>query len=240
MRRRRSERRSGRSPRPTTRRPPSGAPKCSARRRHSAGPAAGTRCSSPPIGSAAPRSMRAFESRLRRHLERFRMAGYDLEVDGPRYVALDVALHICVRPDYFRSEVAARRARRARHRRAARRPARACSIPDNFSFGEPVYLSRIVAAAQAVEGVEAVWAQKFQRMARSRSGVARERRDPDRPARDRAAGQQPELPRARTADARGRRRQMSEAAARRRAPRPAAAATASMPARRGRSTTASA
>jgi hypothetical protein len=36
--------------------------------------------------------------------------------------------------------------------------------PDNFSFGEAVYLSRIVAAAQAVEGVEAVWALKFQRM----------------------------------------------------------------------------
>ena len=35
-----------------------------------------------------------FESRLRGHLERFRMAGYDLEVDGPRYVALDVALHL--------------------------------------------------------------------------------------------------------------------------------------------------
>src|SRR6185436_2914488 len=46
-----------------------------------------------------------FETRLRRHLERFRMAGYDLEVDGPRYVALDIALHICVRADYFRSEV---------------------------------------------------------------------------------------------------------------------------------------
>ena len=28
--------------------------------------------------------------------------------------------------------------------------------PDNFTFGQPVYLSRIVAAAQAVEGVEAV------------------------------------------------------------------------------------
>ncbi|MBC7994960.1 MAG: hypothetical protein H7Z15_17140, partial [Rhizobacter sp.] len=30
---------------------------------------------------------------------------------------------------------------------------------------QPVYLSRIVAAAQAVEGVEAVWAQRFQRLA---------------------------------------------------------------------------
>ena len=29
---------------------------------------------------------------------------------------------------------------------------------------EPVYLSRVVAAAQEVEGVEAVWTKKFERM----------------------------------------------------------------------------
>ena len=105
-----------------------------------------------------------FEARLRRHLERFRMAGYDLEVDGPRHVALDVTLHICVRPDYFRSEVV--RAVREELGTGVLPDGRlAVFHPDNFSFGEPVFLSRIIAAAQAVEGVEAVWAQKFQRMA---------------------------------------------------------------------------
>src|SRR6185295_550144 len=38
----------------------------------------------------------AFEARLREHMERFRMAGYDLEVDGPRLVPLDLALEVCV------------------------------------------------------------------------------------------------------------------------------------------------
>ena len=33
------------------------------------------------------------------------MAGYDLEVDAPRFVPLDVALHLCVKSDYFRSDV---------------------------------------------------------------------------------------------------------------------------------------
>src|SRR5262249_32292751 len=46
-----------------------------------------------------------FSARLRRHLERFRMAGYDLEVSAPRRVPLDVALHICVKRDYFRADV---------------------------------------------------------------------------------------------------------------------------------------
>jgi hypothetical protein len=105
-----------------------------------------------------------FEARLRRHLERFRMAGYDLEVDGPRYVALDVTLHICVRPDYFRSEVV-RAVREALGTGVLPDGRLAVFHPDNFSFGESVFLSRIVAAAQAIEGVEAVWTQKFQRMA---------------------------------------------------------------------------
>jgi baseplate J-like protein len=105
-----------------------------------------------------------FETRLRRHLERFRMAGYDLEVDGPRYVALDVTLHICVKADYFRSEVL--RAVRAVLGTGVLPDGRlAVFHPDNFTFNQPVYLSSIVAAAQAVEGVEAVWVQKFRRMA---------------------------------------------------------------------------
>jgi hypothetical protein len=36
--------------------------------------------------------------------------------------------------------------------------------PDNFTFGQAVYLSRFVAAAQAVQGVEAVWVEKFERL----------------------------------------------------------------------------
>ena len=91
------------------------------------------------------------------------MAGYDLEVDGPIYVALDIALHICVKPDHFRSDVV--RAVREELGTGVLPDGRlAVFHPDSFSFGQAVFLSRIVAAAQAVEGVEAVWVQKFQRM----------------------------------------------------------------------------
>jgi hypothetical protein len=90
------------------------------------------------------------------------MAGYDLEINSPRYVSLDVTLHICVLPEYFRADI-------------LQAVDRVLSVdvlpdgrlgffhPDNFSFGEPVYLSRIIAAAQAVEGVEAVRPEVFQR-----------------------------------------------------------------------------
>jgi predicted phage baseplate assembly protein len=105
-----------------------------------------------------------FERRLRRHLERFRMAGYDLEVDGPRFVPLDIALHVCVLPGYFRSEVL--RAVLAELGTAVLPDGRLGLFhPDNFSFDQAVYLSRVIAAAQAVEGVEAVSATRFTRLA---------------------------------------------------------------------------
>ncbi len=112
------------------------------------------------LGGSAPDAR--FKTGLRRHLEPFRMAGYDIELDGPRHVALDITLHICVLPGYFRSQVM-RAVQLELGSGALPDGRRAVFHPDNFSFGEAVYLSRIVAAAQAVEGVEAVWVQKFER-----------------------------------------------------------------------------
>jgi hypothetical protein len=105
----------------------------------------------------------AFAKRVRRHLERFRAAGYDLAVRTPRHVPLDVALHVCVRAGYFRAGVL-QAVRRVLSSDVLADGTLGAFHPDNFTFGEPVYLSRIVAAVQAVEGVEAVWPQRFQRM----------------------------------------------------------------------------
>jgi hypothetical protein len=103
-----------------------------------------------------------FETDLRRHLEPFRMAGYDLEVDAPRFVPLEVALHLCVEPDYFRAHVKAAVLDVLSSRV---RPDGTLGFfhPDQFSFGQAVYLSAIVAAAQAVSGVESVVPNTFQR-----------------------------------------------------------------------------
>ena len=55
-------------------------------------------------GGAGRRRVRG---RVRDWLERYRMAGYDLEVDAPVFVPLEIGLHVCVAPGYFRSDVAA-------------------------------------------------------------------------------------------------------------------------------------
>ena len=64
---------------------------CSAPRRRCAGPAAGTPSSSPStaLGGAADRR-RASSDELARHVERYRMAGHDLEFDDPVYVSLEL------------------------------------------------------------------------------------------------------------------------------------------------------
>ena len=145
-----------------------------------------------PTASAAPRSTRAFATQLRRHLERFRMAGYDLEVDAPRYVPLDVALHICVQPDYFRADVLQRGRAGAVERRAARRPASACSIP-TISRSASRSISAASSPPRRRSRASMRCAPKFQRLVDPSRDLARRRRDPDRRPGDRPARQQPEL-----------------------------------------------
>lgn len=104
-----------------------------------------------------------YEQRIREHVERYRMAGYDLEVDGPRYVPLQVAMTVCVKPDYFRADVRAA-LMRVFSRGWLADGSRSLFHPDNFTFGQPVYLSTLYEAAQAVQGVASVVIDSFQRL----------------------------------------------------------------------------
>jgi hypothetical protein len=95
----------------------------------------------------------AFRVTLRDFLEQFRLAGYDLEIEAPIFVPLDIAFTVCVAPRYFRSHV-----------ESALLDAFSTGVlpggqpgffnPDNFTFGQPVYLSQLVAAAMRVPGVK--------------------------------------------------------------------------------------
>ncbi|MCC6444410.1 MAG: putative baseplate assembly protein [Armatimonadetes bacterium] len=94
----------------------------------------------------------AFESEMRAFLERFRLAGHDLEIDGPRFAPLDIAMTVCVKPGYYKSAVRAALLQ-AFGSRDNPGGGRGFFHPDNFTFGQPVYLSRIVQAAMDVPGV---------------------------------------------------------------------------------------
>lgn len=105
----------------------------------------------------------AFEQELLEHVERYRMAGYDLEVDGPRYVPLELAMTVCVQPEYFRADVRAA-LMRIFSKGWLDDGSPALFHPDNFTFGQPVYLSELYAAAQSVQGVASVVIDRFQRL----------------------------------------------------------------------------
>uniref|UniRef100_A0A7V4G7J9 Putative baseplate assembly protein n=1 Tax=Desulfobacca acetoxidans TaxID=60893 RepID=A0A7V4G7J9_9BACT len=104
-----------------------------------------------------------FKAALLAHLEKYRLAGHDLEVNGPLYVPLEIEMLVCVRPDYFRSEVKAALLSVFSNRPLPYRQ-RGVFHPDNFSFGQPVFLSPLYAAAQAVPGVAWARVTKFQRL----------------------------------------------------------------------------
>lgn len=97
------------------------------------------------------------------YLHRYRRIGHDLRVTPARYVALDIALHICVLPHYLRGHVEAELLDLFSNRDLDG-GRRGFFHPDNLSFGEGVRLSRLVAAAQAVSGVESVTVTRLQRL----------------------------------------------------------------------------
>ncbi len=103
-----------------------------------------------------------FLADLRAHLDRYRLAGHDVELRDPVFVPLDLALAVCVAPGHARGDVH-RSLLVALGRRDRPDGARGFFHPDRFTFGQPVYLSQIYGAAQAVEGVASVEVRRFQR-----------------------------------------------------------------------------
>lgn len=103
-----------------------------------------------------------FKASLRLFLEQFRLAGHELEIENPRFVSLDIALTIQVKPDYFRNAVK-QGLLDTFSNRVLDTNQRGFFHPDRFTFGQPVYLSQVVAQAMQVEGVQAATVTRFQR-----------------------------------------------------------------------------
>ncbi|MGB3752514.1 MAG: putative baseplate assembly protein [Parerythrobacter sp.] len=115
-----------------------------------------------------------FEQDLRLFLNQYRLAGYDIEVDGPQFVSLDICFSVCVQPGYFSADVYAALLKTfSSHIGLDGQPG--FFHPDRFTFGQPVYLSALIAAAMAVPGVAWVDASdrakhRFQRWGRAANG----------------------------------------------------------------------
>jgi predicted phage baseplate assembly protein len=110
-----------------------------------------------------------FEADLRGFIERYRLAGHDIEIDAPEFVALDIVLHVCTQRGYFAADVEGRLLEAFS---ADPLPSGRTGFfhPDRFTFGQPVYLSAVIAEAMRVPGVAYVTPTRFQRLGRNAAG----------------------------------------------------------------------
>jgi hypothetical protein len=92
-------------------------------------------------------------------LGRYRRMGHDLRVDNARSVPLRLELDLCIKEHYLRAHVLV----------AVREAIQNFFAPDNVTFGEAVYVSRIVAAVMAVDGVKEVEVVRLERIAQRES-----------------------------------------------------------------------
>ena len=114
-----------------------------------------------PFGSeeASPQ----FLEGIKNNLYRYRRIGHDVGVLQAQYVPLEIEVVVCVLPHYLRGHVEAALLD-VFSNRVLPNGRLGFFHPDNLTFGEGIYLSRLVAAAQSVTGVESVTVTKLQRL----------------------------------------------------------------------------
>jgi predicted phage baseplate assembly protein len=109
----------------------------------------------------------AFRNAVLDQLNRYRLAGYDVEVRAARYVPIDIELQLCVRPGFFRGDVV-----RAVSEALSGTGGSGTGLFDasRLSFAQPVYLSRVYEAVEAVVGVDSAEITVFHRHGREPAG----------------------------------------------------------------------
>jgi hypothetical protein len=95
----------------------------------------------------------AFEKELVDFIDQFRLAGHDIEIEPPKFIPLDITMTVCVNEHYFRDKVklALLETFDSGYLSSGQR---GFFHPDNFTFGQPVYLSRVISVAMNVPGVK--------------------------------------------------------------------------------------
>jgi Baseplate J-like protein len=104
---------------------------------------------------------RSLRRTLTQYVNRYRLAGQDIKLEGPNYVPLEINLTICVDPDYFQSDVE-QSLMQVLGSGTLPNGQPALFSPGFFKLGQTVYLSPIYAAARTVAGVQTVTATVFQ------------------------------------------------------------------------------
>jgi len=100
---------------------------------------------------------------IQAELEPYRRIGHDIEVVPATYVAIDLELTICVKPEWLRGHVELALLDLLSN---ATLPDGTTGLfhPDRLTFGQSIFGSQLIAAVMAVDGVETVKIDKLARM----------------------------------------------------------------------------
>ena len=101
-----------------------------------------------------------FRDRVKAYINHYRLAGYALEIRSGEYVPIEIDMLVCVKPDHFKGDVL-EAVYQALSNRVNDDGTKGFFHPDFFTFAQPVYLSRLYAAVEAVEGVESAVVTSF-------------------------------------------------------------------------------
>lgn len=95
----------------------------------------------------------AFESELAGFIDSFRLAGHDVEIEPPTFVPLDIIMTVCLHAGYFRDKVKQTLMETFSNGELPNGK-KGFFHPDNLTFGQPVYISRVIDAAMRIPGVK--------------------------------------------------------------------------------------
>jgi len=104
-----------------------------------------------------------FKQKIIQYLNKYRLAVYDLEIVEPHYVPLDILINVCISLNFFWSDVEkALMDTFSNHLLVD--GTNGFFHPDNFTFGDPVYLSKIIDRAMNIPGVYSIKVEHFRRL----------------------------------------------------------------------------
>ncbi len=106
---------------------------------------------------------------IKLYLEQYRRIGHLLRVELPTYVPLHIEMTVCVKDGYLRAHIQ----RELLDRFGSGRNADGSPgffHPDNFTFGDALYLSRLIHEAKKIHGVENISVTRFERRGQGPQG----------------------------------------------------------------------
>jgi hypothetical protein len=118
---------------------------------------------------SAEADLLALLQEIENYLQRYRRIGHRVRVRPPLYVGLQIDMVVCVESGYLRAHVRRELLERFSNRTLPE-GSQGFFHPDKFTFGDALYVSRIIREAKRIDGVENIDVTRFERYGHGDAG----------------------------------------------------------------------